>query len=147
MSPVLGGVTNVGAIVLPAAPTTTVSGVVLGPDGMPLAGAGVQIASLDLADLSSAVSGADGKFVAAGFPVRQWSLTAYASATVGGGLVSGRAGGTRLPRRSHPRRNGRRFLLAVSPPLSSRLGKQEGLVVGRPDVDLHPRVQLLERLR
>jgi hypothetical protein len=147
VSPVLGGVTNVGAIVLPAAPTTTVSGVVLGPDGMPLAGAGVQIASLDLADLSSAVSGADGKFVAAGFPVRQWSLTAYASATVGGGLVSGRAGGTRLPRRSHPRRNGRRFLLAVSPPLSSRLGKQEGLVVGRPDVDLHPRVQLLERLR
>jgi hypothetical protein len=97
VTPVLGGITNVGSILLPAlaaVPVAAVTGTVLGPDGTPVAGASVEIASADLADLATAVSGPDGTFTVAGVPARQWSLTALASATVSGVLVTGRSGNT-----------------------------------------------------
>jgi hypothetical protein len=94
LTPVPGGVTYIGGIVLPpaAAPTTTVTGTVLAPDGTPLAGAAVEIASGDLADLATTVSGAGGSFAVSGFPARRWPLTALGSAAVGGVPVSGRTG-------------------------------------------------------
>jgi hypothetical protein len=95
LTPVLGGITYVGEIVLPPSPTTAVTGTVLGPGAAPLQGATVVVASGDLADLATVVSGADGSFTAPGFPARLWPLSAFASATAGGatpGRVTGRAG-------------------------------------------------------
>jgi hypothetical protein len=94
LSPVLGGITYVGDIALPPAPTTTVAGTVAGPGGAPVGGATVTIASGDLADLVTVASSPGGTYTAVGVPARQWQLTAVASATVGGALVSGRAGPT-----------------------------------------------------
>jgi len=91
VTPVLGGVTFVGGIALPPAPTTTVSGTVAGPGGAPVAGAAVVIASGDLADLATAVSGPGGTFTVAGVPARLWPLAAFAQATAGGVPVSGRS--------------------------------------------------------
>jgi hypothetical protein len=97
VTPVLGGITNVGSILLPAlppVPLTVVAGTLLGPGGTAVDGASVEIASADLADLATAVSGPDGTFTVAGFPARRWQLTAFSSATVGGVLVTGRAANT-----------------------------------------------------
>jgi hypothetical protein len=93
LTPVPGGITYLGGIVLasaPPPPPTTVTGTVLAPDGTPLAGAAVQIASGDLADVAAGVSDPGGSFSVSGFPARPWSLTALGSATTGGVQVTGR---------------------------------------------------------
>ena len=94
VTPVPSGTTNAGAIFLSTgAQTTTVTGIVLGPDGQGLAGAAVQLSSADTADLATVVSGAGGVFAVAGFPARFWAIGAEATATVGGVHVAGATNG------------------------------------------------------
>jgi hypothetical protein len=89
--PVAGGNTFVGVVTLNSTALTTVVGVVVGPDGLPYAGATVAVSSGDLADLVTVTSGPGGTFATAGFPARQWMLSAAVMSTVGGAAVSGRS--------------------------------------------------------
>jgi hypothetical protein len=91
MQPVPGGQTQVGVVTLASTAFTTVTAVVVGPDGQPVSGAAVQASSGDLADLARATSGADGSVVIAGFPARKWPVTVFTTATVGGVVASGSA--------------------------------------------------------
>jgi hypothetical protein len=70
-----------------APPTTTVTGTVLGLDGQGLAGVTVTVASGDLADTATAVSGAGGGFAVTGFPAGAWPMRAEATITPGGVML------------------------------------------------------------
>jgi hypothetical protein len=89
--PVAGGNTTAGLVTLASTEPTTVAGAVVGLDGQPVAGATVQVASADLADVATATSGPGGTFAVPGFPARQWTLTAFAAANPGGVSASGRS--------------------------------------------------------
>jgi hypothetical protein len=95
--PVPGGLTAVGtfALAAPAPPPGqsfgAVIGTVVGLDGQPVSGATVQVASADLGDLQTAVTGADGSFSLPSFPARRWSLSALATATSDGAPMTGGA--------------------------------------------------------
>ncbi len=118
--PVPGGLTAVGTFAVVASTVSapgsaTVVGSVLGPDGQPFAGATVQVTSGDLADLQSAVSGADGSFSLPAFPVRSWPLAALATAAVGGAPLAG-AGSTGIPAAGGTANLGQIQLAAVPAP-------------------------------
>jgi hypothetical protein len=92
VAPIAGGTTVVGAVTLGGTALTILSGTVVGPDSQPLAGATVQLSSADLADFATVTSGPGGTFAAPRFPLRLWSVGAFASATVNGVLVTGSSG-------------------------------------------------------
>ncbi|HLX09823.1 MAG TPA: Ig-like domain-containing protein [Thermoanaerobaculia bacterium] len=72
--------------------TTTVGGIVSGPDGQGLAGVTITVSSSDLADTRTVTSAAGGIFVVPGFPARRWQVRAEATITVGGVMLAGASG-------------------------------------------------------
>jgi hypothetical protein len=125
-----GGTTTVGVVTLGSTASTIVSGVVLGPDGQPLAGAAVQILSGDLADLATATSGPGGTFAVGGVPARLWPLSAFAGATVNGVRVTGRSASAAAPAPSGRTDLGTVQLQPLAASGSDPLTTVAGLVVG-----------------
>jgi hypothetical protein len=73
-----------------ADPGTTVTGTVVDPGGAPAAGASVTVSAGS--SIANATTGSDGRFSVPGFTTLQGDLEVFASATVGGVDLSGRAG-------------------------------------------------------
>ncbi len=93
--PATGGTADAGNLMLVSstvAPSTTVTGTVLGTDGQGLGGVTVTVSSVDLASAATATTGAGGIFAIAGFQDRRWQLRAEAVIAVGGVMLYGTSG-------------------------------------------------------